>query len=48
MAKLYSKKISENKSNLKPEPETIQFLLSYSKSLSVLKNENFIFELNKN
>jgi len=48
MDKIYSKKISKNNSLLKPNAETIDFLLNYSKSLSVLKTDEFIIEVNKN
>lgn len=48
MAKIYPNKISEKKIILKPEPETIQFLLSYSKSICMLNSNQGIFELNKN
>lgn len=36
MAKIYSKKSVAN-SNMKPNKETISFLLNYSKALSFLK-----------
>jgi len=48
MSKIYSENISKNNSSLKPEKETINFLLNYSKSLSILKTDKFVIELNKN
>ena len=48
MAKIYSKKLPKNNSSLKPKAETIDFLLNYSKSLSVLKTDKYIVEINKN
>jgi len=48
MAKIYSKNLSKNNSSLKPKAETIDFLLNYSKSLSVLKTDKYIVEINKN
>jgi hypothetical protein len=47
MAKTYSKKTSASK-NRKPSKETISFLLSYSKALSVMKIDNRIFEIMSN
>lgn len=34
--------------NMKPKAETVAFLLQYSKSLSIVKSEDFIFEINSN
>lgn len=49
MAKAYSKKqLSKNDKSLKASKETINFLLSYSKSLSVIKSDNYVIEINKN
>ena len=44
MAKIYSqKKLVINK--MKPQEETISFLLNYSKALSVMKVNNKSFEI---
>lgn len=43
MAKLYTKDVSSSK-NLKPKKETIDFLLNYSKALSVTKFKKLKFE----
>ncbi len=44
MAKIYSqKKLVINK--MKPQKETISFLLNYSKALSVIKVNNKSFEI---
>ncbi len=48
MAKIYSKNISKDNNKVKPEAETINFILNYSRSLSILKTDNFIIEVNKN
>lgn len=42
MIKNYSKKSSElkNKNDLRPSRDTIQFILSYSQSLKVVKTSN--------
>ncbi|WP_192869944.1 hypothetical protein [Psychroflexus sp. S27] len=42
MIKNYSKKSSElkNKNDLRPSRDTIQFILSYSQSLRVIKTSN--------
>jgi len=48
MAKIYSENLFKNNSSLKPKAETIDFLLNYSKSLCVLKTDNYIVEINKN
>ncbi|MBQ0768136.1 MAG: hypothetical protein KBT58_02520 [Bizionia sp.] len=47
MAKLYSRK---NKTEIKmnPKDETISFILSYSKALSVIKYKNMKFEALQN
>ncbi|MGR7814173.1 hypothetical protein [Lacinutrix undariae] len=42
MAKLYSKKIIKN--NLNPKEETVNFLLNYSKALSVVNYKQLQFE----
>ena len=47
MAKTYSKKASVSK-NWKPSKETISFLLSYSKALSIIKINNKIVEIISN
>lgn len=47
MAKIYSKKESVSK-NWKPSKETIAFLLSYSKALSIIKIDNKSFEIISN
>ena len=43
MAKLYSEKPIEN-SDLKPREETVNFLLNYSKALSVINCNKMKFE----
>ena len=43
MAKLYSKTQTATQSML-PKKETIDFLLSYSKALTIVKTENGMFE----
>ena len=45
MAKLYSKHPKKEQVNQNPKQETIDFLLSYSKSLSVLHYNNLKFEI---
>ena len=47
MAKIYSKKASVSQP-MKPSEETISFLLSYSKALSVVKIKNLSFEIISN
>lgn len=47
MAKTYSKK-SLVSQTMKPSKETISFLLSYSKALSILKIDNKNFEIISN
>jgi len=44
MAKLYSKNLKSEQINMSPKNETIDFLLSYSKSLSVLEYNKLKFE----
>jgi len=45
MAKLYSKKSFEKTNDLKPKEETVNFLLSYSKALSVIDYNKMKFEV---
>jgi len=45
MAKNYSKTSIETPNNLIPKDETINFILNYSKALSVIKSEKVKFEL---
>jgi hypothetical protein len=47
MAKIYSKKASVSEKR-KPSKETISFLLSYSKALSIIKIDNKSFEIISN
>lgn len=44
MAKIYSEKFVENTSNLEPSEETVNFLLNYSKALSVINCNKMKFE----
>lgn len=44
MAKLYSKKNPQTQLDLNPKDETIQFLLDYSKALSVINCNKMKFE----
>ncbi len=44
MAKLYSKKTLATPKML-PKKETVQFLLHYSKALTIVKNGNMNFEI---
>ena len=44
MAKLYSKHPNKEQINMNPKKETVDFLLSYSKALSVLKYNKMKFE----
>ena len=44
MAKLYSKKTSQSQTNLNPKEETVNFLLNYSKALSVINCNKMKFE----
>lgn len=48
MQKIYSKKSLNKDTSLKPKPETVDFLLNYSKSLDVIKNKKYTIEINKN
>jgi hypothetical protein len=45
MAKIYSKKSIEISNDLNPKEETLNFLLNYSKALSVIKCDKVKFEL---
>lgn len=45
MAKNYSKTSIETPNELRPKDETINFILNYSKALSVIKSEKVKFEL---
>ncbi|SHG27161.1 hypothetical protein SAMN05444372_10469 [Flavobacterium micromati] len=47
MAKIYSKKQLVS-SSMKPAAETISFLISYSKALSIIKINNVNFEIISN
>ncbi|WP_162835790.1 hypothetical protein [Psychroserpens mesophilus] len=47
MAKLYSE-CPQKKDNLNPKKETIEFLLNYSKALSVIHYNNLKFEALQN
>ncbi|WP_197022183.1 hypothetical protein [Sediminibacter sp. Hel_I_10] len=47
MAKLYSE-CPKKKDDLNPKEETIDFLLNYSKALSVIKCNNLKFEALQN
>ena len=44
MAKLYSNNSIEKSNNLKPKEETVNFLLNYSKALSVINCNKMKFE----
>ena len=44
MAKLYSENSIKNLNDLKPKEETVNFLLNYSKALSVINCNNLKFE----
>ena len=44
MAKIYSKKKLVTNS-IKPEKETISFLLNYSKALNIIKRDKMSFEI---
>ena len=44
MAKLYSKKKPQKQLNLNPKEETVNFLLNYSKALSVINCNKMKFE----
>ena len=45
MAKLYSKTPFETSNELKPKEETVNFLLNYSKALSVKSYDKMVFEM---
>ena len=45
MAKNYSKTLIETSNDLRPKKETINFILNYSKALSVIKSDKVKFEL---
>jgi hypothetical protein len=47
MEKIYSKKQDECKL-VKAKPETVSFLLNYSKSLNIIKAKGITFESNMN
>ena len=44
MAKLYSEKSIKKFNDLKPKEETVNFLLNYSKALSVINYNKMKFE----
>ncbi|MEP3836553.1 MAG: hypothetical protein ABJM36_02845 [Algibacter sp.] len=44
MEKIYSENSLNNIENLEPKEETVDFLLNYSKALSVIKCKNMKFE----
>lgn len=44
MAKLYSQKNPQKQLNLNPKEETVNFLLNYSKALSVINCNKMKFE----
>jgi len=44
MAKLYSEKITESQIKINPKEETVDFLLNYSKALSVIHCNKLKFE----
>ena len=44
MAKLYSQENPQKKLNLNPKEETVNFLLNYSKALSVINCNKMKFE----
>ncbi len=48
MAKLYSEKTPQINSDLNPKEETVDFLLNYSKALSVIHCNNLKFEALQN
>jgi hypothetical protein len=43
MERIYSENLEKGK-NIKAKPETVQFLLGFSKSLHIVKYQNFRFE----
>ena len=44
MAKIYSENSIKNLNDLKPKEETVNFLLNYSKALSVINYKKMKFE----
>lgn len=44
MAKIYSENFTENIQKLEPREETVNFLLNYSKALSVINCNKMKFE----
>lgn len=44
MAKIYSEKIPQINNSLNPKEETVDFLLNYSKALSVIHYNKLKFE----
>ncbi|WP_179339000.1 hypothetical protein [Winogradskyella ludwigii] len=44
MAKIYSQASPKTNDNLQPKDETIKFILSYSKALSIVDYNNIKFE----
>lgn len=44
MEKLYSENFKNNRKLLKPKKETLDFLLNYSRTLSVTKYKNHQFD----
>ncbi|MDC1365131.1 hypothetical protein N8258_01805 [Algibacter sp.] len=44
MAKIYSENSIENIKNLEPKEETVNFILNYSKALSVINYNKLKFE----
>ena len=44
MAKIYSENSIKNTENLEPKEETVNFLLNYSKALSVINYNKLKFE----
>lgn len=48
MANTYSENIEKKYSSMIPKKEIVDFLLQYSKSLDVIKSNNYTFEVNKN
>ena len=44
MAKIYSENSIKNLNDLKPKEETVNFLLNYSKALSVISYKKLKFE----
>lgn len=48
MAKIYTPQTPKNNNKKMPKAETIEFLLNYSKSISILKSDRYVIEINKN